>query len=83
MEKIGTIIWYVLRVLILLVLLGAVVGMGVCGVAIYMLGGSSHTFNTGEMAFLTAIAVATLILAWVFWIVLRALFFKKPSNDEP
>ena len=83
METLGTIIWFLLRVVILLFLLGLVVGTGVCGVALYMYGGSSHALGAGELALLIGLAVVTLVLAWVFWVVLRALFLKRPNNDQP
>jgi membrane protein implicated in regulation of membrane protease activity len=83
METLGTIIWFVLRVFILLFLLGLVVGTGVCGVGLFMYGGSSQAIDPGVWALVIGLAIATLVLAWVFWVVLRALFLKKPGNDQP
>jgi hypothetical protein len=80
MEKFGTILWWILRAIILLGLLGLTIGTGICGALLFTMGQESAPLDGLTIAVLAGIALLTVFLGWVAWIVGRAMF-RKPTND--
>lgn len=83
MEKFATIVWWVLRAIILLGLLGLTVGTGICGILLFSLDNSSGPPDTMTIVVVIGLVLLTCLFGWIAWVVGRALFRRRPPDAPP
>ena len=71
MESFWSVVWLIIRGIILLALIAMVVGLGICGV---VLGSFSSNDPGGLLVLIALIGGGMLLLIWITWLVFRALF---------
>jgi hypothetical protein len=83
MEKIFTVLWWIIRALILLGLFCLVAGTGICGYVYYEFSAQYHRPELADWMFMGVLGLLTLLFGWIFWVTMRALFRTRPSTDGP
>ncbi len=83
MEVFVAVLWWLIRVLILLGLFGLVAGTGLCGYVYYEFSAQYHRPALEDWLVVAVLAMLALLFAWIFWVTMRALFRKQPSADGP